>query len=167
MSAALHLLKLCVGADSVEDLATWQAGRMIERRAAGLDARPRHVTRMWPRRAAEILGGGSLYWVIQGYVVVRQVIESFDEVVDANGIRRCAIVLSPGLVRVAARPRPPFQGWRYLSAKDAPPDIHADGPHAARGGFAESAEAYLPAELAIALDGLGVPIRGPARNGAR
>ncbi len=155
MTAALHLVKLCVGADSVDDLATWQATRTAERRAAGLDPRPRHVTRMWPRRAAEILGGGSLYWVIQGYLAVRQTIEAFDEVVAEDGVRRCAIVLSPGLVRVAARPRRPFQGWRYLPAKDAPPDV----PGAPPGGFAEPGEAYLPAELAIALDGLGVPIR--------
>jgi hypothetical protein len=75
-------------------------------------------------------------------------------------VRRCAIVFSPALVRVAARPRPPFQGWRYLVAKDAPPDL----PQA---GFAEAAEAYLPAELAIALDGLGVPVGAPARDGGR
>jgi hypothetical protein len=163
MSAVLHIVKLCVGADSVDDLAGWQAKRTAERRAACLDPRPRHVTRMRPRRAGEILGGGSLYWVIQGYVAVRQAIDSFDEVVSEDGIRRCAIVLSPGLVRVAARPRRPFQGWRYLAAEDAPPDVAADPQH----GFAEGAEAYLPAELAIALDGLGVPIRPPARDGVR
>ena len=160
MSDTLHLVKLCVGADSIDDLATWQARRIAERRAAGLDPRPRHVTRMWPRRADEILRGGSLYWVIQGYVAVRQAVEAFDEVVREDGVRRCAIVLSPDLVRVAARPRAPFQGWRYLAAKDAPPD-------APRAGFAEAAEAYLPADLAIALDGLGVPIRDRARNGVR
>ena len=160
--SALNLVKLCVGAESVEDLASWQARRVAERRAAGLDPRPRHVTRMWPRRAAEILGCGSLFWVIQGYVAVRQAIETFDEVVAEDGIRRCAIVLSPDLVRVAARPRGPFQGWRYLAAKDAPPDVAGS-----QGGFAEAGEAYLPAELAIALDRLGVPLSAPARNGAR
>jgi hypothetical protein len=159
MTARLHLVKLCVGAVSVEDLSDWQARRTAERRAAGLDPRPRHVTRMWPRRAEEILGGGSLYWVIQGYLAVRQSVEAFDEVTGEDGVRRCAIVFSPELVRVAARPRGPFQGWRYLAATDAPPDL-------AR-GLAETAEPYLPAELAIALDGLGVPIRDRARNGAR
>ena len=88
MTAPLNLVKLCVGEASIEDLAGWQARRMAERRAAGLDPRPRHVTRMWPRRAEEILGGGSLYWVIQGYVAVRQVIEAFDEVRGEDGIRR-------------------------------------------------------------------------------
>lgn len=132
---------------------------MAERHAAGLDLRPRHVTRMWPRRAAEILGGGSLYWVVQGYVAVRQAIEAFDDATGEDGIRRCAIVLSPALVRVVARPRAPFQGWRYLAATDAPLDV----PHA----FAEAPEAHLPPELAIALDGLGVPIRDPGLDGAR
>lgn len=147
----LHLVKLCVGATSIEDLASWQAGRIEERRAAGLDPRPRHVTRMWPKRAAEILGGGSLYWVIQGWITVRQGIEAFDEVVDADGIRRCAIVLAPELVPVGVRPRSAFQGWRYLKAEDAPPD--------ARAGFAEAADPFLPADLARALDGLGVVSR--------
>ena len=160
MTTALHLVKLCVGADSIDDLAAWQLKRTAERRAAGVDPRPRHVTRMWPRRAAEILGGGSLYWVIQGYVAVRQPIEAFDEVAAEDGVRRCAIVLSPALIRVAARPRRPFQGWRYLSAGDAPPDV----PGAPKAGFAEAAEGYLPAELAIALDGLGVPVRNPTGN---
>jgi hypothetical protein len=159
MGGSLHLIKLSVGSDSVDDLAAWQAGRVAERRAAGLDPRPRHVTRMWPRRADDILGGGSLYWVIQGYIAVRQPIESFDEVVAEDGVRRCAIVLSPTLVRVAPRPRRPFQGWRYFAVSDAPPDV-PDGPQT---GFAEAAEGYLPAELAIALDGLGVPIRERSR----
>jgi hypothetical protein len=156
MSAPLHLIKLCVGAESVDDLATWQARRIAERQAAGLDPRPRHVTRMWPRRAEEILGGGSLYWVMGGYIAARQAVEAFDEVVAEDGVRRCAIVMSPMIVRVAARPRGPFQGWRYFAVGDAPPDV----PQA---GFAEAAEAYLPADLAIALDGLGVPMRDRVR----
>ena len=153
MSGGLHILKLCVGAVSIDDLATWQAGRVAERRAAGLDARPRHVTRMWPKRADEILGGGSLYWVIQGWITVRQAIEDFAEVRGEDGIRRCAIVLSPELVTVSPRPRAAFQGWRYMAAGDAPPDART----LANGGFAEEAEAFgLPPELAQALDGLGV-----------
>jgi hypothetical protein len=64
----LHLVKLCVGADGVEDLASWQAQRMRLAEAEGRPATPRHVTRMWPRRAPEILRGGSLYWVFKGMV---------------------------------------------------------------------------------------------------
>ena len=147
----LHLVKLCVGTDSIEDLRQWQAGRIEERRAAGLDRRPRHVTRMWPKRADELLAGGSLYWVIQGWISVRQTILAFDEVRREDGIRRCAIVLSPELVPVSPRPRAAFQGWRYLAAEDAPPDVQT--------GFAEAADPFLPADLARALDGLGVVSR--------
>lgn len=149
----LHLIKLSVGSTSLDSLRQWQAERSAERRAAGLDPRPRHVTRMWPKRADEILGdglgdGGSIYWVIQGWILGRQVIESFDEVRREDGIRRCAIVLSPEPVPVTPRQRAPFQGWRYLAAADAPPD--------ARSGFGEAADPFLPADLARALDGLGV-----------
>lgn len=145
----VHMLKLCVGTASVEDLHEWQDGKVAERKAAGLDPRPRHVTRMWPKRADELLDGGSLYWVMQGWITVRQAIEGFEEVRREDGIRRCAIVLSRELVPVVPRPRAAFQGWRYLKPEDAPEDAKS-------GGFAEEAETFLPAELARALDGLGV-----------
>ncbi|MEM7683335.1 MAG: DUF1489 domain-containing protein [Pseudomonadota bacterium] len=149
MSAPLHMVKLCVGADVVDDLREWQGGRIAERRKAGLDPRPRHVTRMWPRRSDEILAGGSLFWVFRGAVLARQRIEDLQEVIGQDGIRRCAIVMSPEIVLVETRPRRPFQGWRYLNAKDAPPDIRN-----------QSADTVtLPPKLAIALDDLGVVAR--------
>ena len=151
MSGPLHMIKLCVGADTVDDLVQWQKKRTAARRAAGEDPRPRHVTRMWPRRADEILAGGSLYWVFRGAVLARQKIEALEEVTGEDGIRRCAIIFSPEIVRVEARPRRPFQGWRYLTAADAPPDLTAQ----------QAAAKDLPPELAVALDGLGVvPRRG-------
>jgi hypothetical protein len=145
----LHLVKLCVGTDSVEDLLQWQAKRSAERLAAGLDARPRHVTRMWPRRADELLRGGSLYWVIRGVIRVRQRIAALEEVIGEDGIRRCAIVFDPPLVPTAPRPRRPFQGWRYLAASDAPPDI----------GTAPGDEPDLPPGLREELTRFGV-LRG-------
>jgi len=145
----LNLIKLCVGAESIDDLAASQARRIAERRRQGLDPRPRHVTRMWPKRADEILDGGSLYWVFKGIALARQRIEDFQEVVGQDGIRRCAIVLSPELVQVEARQKRPFQGWRYLEARDAPRD--APGPRAEG--------AALPSALAVALDHLGVVAR--------
>jgi hypothetical protein len=117
----LHLIKLCVGADSVEDLVDWQASP----RAHGPDGLPRHVTRMWPKRADELLDGGSLYWVIRGVLQARQRILRLDEVDRGDGIARCALVLDPEVVRTEARPRRPFQGWRYLTADDVPPDLAA------------------------------------------
>ena len=146
--SALNLVKLCVGADTVDDLVQWQDQRSADRRARGEDPRPRHVIRMWPRRADELLDGGSLYWVFRGAVLARQQIEDLQEVIDEQGIRRCAIVMSPKIIHVETRPRRPFQGWRYLTGDDAPPDL--DGP---------VADVGLPVELALALNDIGVVAR--------
>ncbi|TPE53133.1 DUF1489 family protein [Amaricoccus solimangrovi] len=144
MSASLHLVKLCVGAAEVSDLVSWQAARMEEARAAGRTPLPSHVTRMWPRRAEELLDGGSLYWVFKGLILARQRILSLDPRTGADGIERCAITLDPVVTRTAPRPRRPFQGWRYLPAAEAPPDVAA------------AAEPELPAPLALELDQIGV-----------
>ena len=117
--ADLHLLKLCVGAESVQDLLDWQASA----RAKGSDGLPRHVTRMWPKREDALLQGGSLYWVIKGVILCRQGIVRLDPVDRGDGIRRCGIVLDTDVVRVAATPKRPFQGWRYLKPDDAPRDL--------------------------------------------
>jgi hypothetical protein len=117
----VHLIKLCVGAEAVEDLTDWQKTA----RAKGPDGLPRHVTRMWPKRAEEVLNGGSLYWVFKGSVLCRQRILRLDEVEGGDSILRCGIVLDPAIVRVSAAQRRPFQGWRYLSPEDAPRDIAA------------------------------------------
>lgn len=123
MSEPLHLIKLSVGSENVASLTKWQSTRAAQTR----DGLPRHVTRMWPRREAELLDGGSIYWVIRGFIRVRQRIVRLDEADLGDGIRRCAIVLDPALVSTAATPRRPFQGWRYLRAADAPVDLtHAD-----------------------------------------
>jgi hypothetical protein len=142
----LNLVKLCVGAEGVEDLIGWVEARAEERRRAGLSYTSRHVTRMWPRRAEEILGGGSLYWVFKGWVLARQTIEDFEPVDLGDGIRRCGIVMRPEVVLTEARPRRPFQGWRYLTEKDASPDLAAGA----------DAAAEMPAELRRALGDLGV-----------
>ena len=143
---ALHLVKLCVGTDTIDELRAWQSRRSADRLANGQDPRPRHVTRMWPRRADELLAGGSLYWVIRGAIQVRQRILGLEEITGQDGIRRCAIVLDPALVPTALRPRRPFQGWRYLAAADAPPDICA----------APGEDADLPSGLREALSRFGV-----------
>ncbi|MEL7347495.1 MAG: DUF1489 domain-containing protein [Pseudomonadota bacterium] len=156
--AALSLVKLCVGVDTIEDLATWQSSRTELRRHAGADPRPRHVTRMWPRRVEEMRLGteeaGSLYWVIKGLILVRQRILALEEVVGEDGISRCGLVLDPALVRTESRPRRVFQGWRYLPAADAPSDL---GPWQAGSG---GGEYHLPVELEAALDAIGVGAAG-------
>jgi hypothetical protein len=138
----LHLIKLCVGAEQVEDLISWQQNP----RARGPDGLPRHVTRMWPKRAEELLAGGSLYWVFKGAVLARQRILRLDEVAGADGILRCGIVLNPEIIRTAAAPKRPFQGWRYLKPADAPPDL----PRARKG------DDRLPPALDAALADLGL-----------
>ena len=115
----MHMIKLCVGAERVEDLLHWQTNP----RAKGPDGRPWHVTRMWPKRAEEIAGEGSLYWVFKGLVLCRQPILRFEPVDRGDGINRCGIILDPSVTRVASTPKRPFQGWRYLKPEDAPRDL--------------------------------------------
>ena len=118
----LHLVKLCVGAESVEDLDRWIRQRILEKGIAGLPQEQTHTTRMIPKRAEEILEGGSLYWVIKGFVQVRQRLVDIRPFKDANGVERCDLVLDPDIVRTEMQPRRPFQGWRYLTETDAPRD---------------------------------------------
>jgi hypothetical protein len=119
----LHLLKLCVGCDSIRDLEEWieEQRRYAARR--GVAYEQRHTTRMVPKRASEIVAGGSLYWVIKGQIACRQRLVAIDPFVDAVGIGRCDLVLDGTVVPVAPRRFRPFQGWRYLETKDAPADI--------------------------------------------
>lgn len=119
----LHLVKLCVGATSIADLEEWIAGRASAARKAGVAFEQVHVTRMVPTRRDELLDGGSLFWVIKGEIAARQRLLDLRTFVDGDGVRRCALVLDPAVVRVAPRPSRPFQGWRYLAAADAPPDL--------------------------------------------
>ncbi len=146
MRPSVHLLKLCVGTDSIAELADWHRRRGEEMRALGRDPRPVHVTRMWPKRADELIdGGGSLYWVFKGMVLGRQRILALDPRDGADGIRRCGIVLDAEIVPVVPQPRRPFQGWRYLRPEDAPRDLDA-----------ASAAAELPPKLMAELSDIGV-----------
>lgn len=119
----LHLLKICVGVDAIEELAAWQDRRLKELRRRKKSPRLYHVTRQTPQRAAEIVDGGSLYWIIKGFVRVRQRIIAIEPVVGEDGIQRCGLALDPALVRTHLQPRRPHQGWRYLGAADAPADL--------------------------------------------
>ena len=140
--ATINLIKLSVGTESVEDLQAWH--RNV--RAQGGDGLPRHVTRMWPKREKEILNGGSIYWVIKGVIQCRQRILRLDEVIGHDGIRRCAIVLEPELIRTVQATKRPFQGWRYLKPEDSPADLPKGREN----------EEALPPELAGALADIGV-----------
>lgn len=143
MADCIHLVKLCVGAEGVEDLIRWQKTRQ----ARGEDGHPVHITRMWPRRAGEVVAGGSLYWVFRGAILARQRVLRLDRVTGLDGIARCAIVLDARVIRTEPAPRRPFQGWRYLEPAEAPADL---------GGAGVQAEAAVPPALLAALAELGV-----------
>jgi hypothetical protein len=128
---ALHLIKLCVGCDSVRELEGWIKQRLKDKRKRGEKPEHVHRTRMVPKRAAELVDGGSLYWVIRGEVVCRQRIRDVRPFHDKDGIGRCGLVLDPKVILVAPRPHRAFQGWRYLAAKDAPRDLEKATPGAA------------------------------------
>jgi len=130
---SLHLIKLCVGVERVEDLEAYWRGQ----------TRRRVHTRQTPKRADELVDGGSLFWVIKGVIQCRQPILAVET--DGEGqAARCEIIVGLPVVRTHAAPRRPFQGWRYLKPEEAPPDL-SDGA----GG--ETA----PPELARALRELG------------
>lgn len=122
----VHLLKLAVGASSVPDLEGWVAAQASAARAAGAEPAARITTRMAPKRADEVLDGGSLYWVVKGVVAARQRILALEPFTDGAGVGRIRILLAPVVVPVRPRPCRPFQGWRYLRPQDAPADLSTD-----------------------------------------
>lgn len=136
----LHMIKLSVGSESVETLAGWQRERLRNH------GRLWHGTRMTPRRQEELLDGGSIYWVIKGFIQARQRLVGFDFLLEAEDNRTTMLLLDPELVPVEPRRHRPFQGWRYLEPEDAPRDL-------ARG---ETAGEDLPPEMLAELRDLGL-----------
>jgi len=118
----VHLIKLCVGVDTVAELAEWQAERLRRLARAKKQVGHCHRTLQMPRRRDEVLDGGSLYWVIKGFVLVRQRVLDLRPDLKDDGTACCGIVLNTELVATRAHPRRAFQGWRYLDPADAPRD---------------------------------------------
>lgn len=141
----VHLIKLCVGADDIADLAGWQAERLAEMKRRGVPQVLAHVTRMTPKRAEELLDGGSLYWVMKGVIRCRQKLIGIEQFTDGEGIGRCRLILDPEIVPTRRQERRPFQGWRYLDAKDAPADVKRD-----------EADDDMPEEMRRELEELGL-----------
>ena len=134
----LHLIKLCVGCDTVEELLEW-------REASRVSGQPWILrTRQTPKRAAELVEGGSLFRVYKGFILSRQEIRAVNTVGEGQA-RRCEVTLDERVVRTAPTPRRPFQGWRYLAPADTPADISSPGETAA-----------LPQDLARRLREVGV-----------
>jgi len=136
----LHLIKLSVGTEDLDDLRRWHAKRQAE------TGRVFHRTRMMPRRREELLAGGSIYWVIKGFVTLRQRLVGVERISYADGTPATELVLDPQHVRTVPTPHRPFQGWRYLLPADAPADLD-DLP----GGMAD-----MPAEMLAELRHLGL-----------
>jgi hypothetical protein len=130
------MIKLCVGCDTVEELVAWHGGE-----AGSLRPWTMH-TRQTPKRAAEMVGGGSLYRVFKGVILCRQPILDIATLGEGPNAR-CEVTLDPRIVRVAPTPRRAFQGWRYLEPNDAPEDLGQD------------LDAEIPTELARQLRELG------------
>ncbi|MDA1089104.1 MAG: DUF1489 domain-containing protein [Proteobacteria bacterium] len=141
-----HLIKLSVGVEDVRHLARLQDQRLADAERRGGVAELKHVTRNTPKRAKEILKGGSIFWVIKGFVRARQPVIALRPVERDDGRPACALVLKPGLIRTELRSFRPFQGWRYLSADDAPPDA----------AFLKEGQEDVPDEMAAELKGLGL-----------
>ena len=128
---ALHLIKLCVGCDFVKELEDWIREKRKRLKKSGSTREHIHTTRMVPKRAEELVAGGSLYWVIRGQIMCRQRLIAVRPFTDKEGVGRCRLVLEPKVVLVELRPFRAFQGWRYLESKDAPRDLDRAAPGAA------------------------------------
>jgi len=136
---------MCVGAHSVMDLYNWQKKRLVKnQKSSGLSAI--HITRMRPKRATELLSGGSLYWVFKGYILARQRIIDLEDILGKDNILRCAIILDHQIILTEPRSKRPFQGWRYLKINEAPRDTNL---------FSES-DIKLPISLEKHLFELGI-----------
>jgi hypothetical protein len=119
----MHLQKLSVGSESIQDLKDWQDTMVARRLQAGQSPHHQHVTRMFPKQKDALEAGGSIYWVIKGLILCRNRIVRLEEVTRHDGASACAIIMDPDLIPVVPTPRRAFQGWRYLKPEDAPDDL--------------------------------------------
>jgi hypothetical protein len=140
----LHLLKMAVGIASLDEMRRLRAARIKEHGGSWI------YTRNHPRRTEAVLAGGSIYWVIRGQIRVRQRVTGFDSKRDDKGRAYCLIMVEPELVPTLSRPWRAFQGWRYLTAADAPPDLAGSSSEPAGGRDG------LPDRLVAELRGLGL-----------
>jgi hypothetical protein len=134
----MHIIKLCVGVGTLEELESYRNERAHWWGADYGEAVHVHRTRTMPKRAGEIVGQGSIYWVISGVIRCRQPILRLAEATDSGGKPCCDIIMAPDLIRTVPRPKGPFQGWRYLDPRDAPADLQDS--RGEEGGAAEIAE---------------------------
>ena len=142
----VNLVKLCVGITTINQLEQLQSMRRGEYVKAGRPPVNIHITRNKPKRSKEIINSGSLYWVIRRQIRVRQKIIRIDDIEDAEGRKKCCLVLDPDLIKTEHRAYRPFQGWRYLEQSDAPADLSNN----------QKAGSEMPSEMEKELRGLGL-----------
>ncbi len=135
----MHMVKLCVGVENLDDMIAWQARQMQTL------PNPIHRTRAYPKQAEELLNGGSIYWVVKRAIRFRQRIIDIRKVQDDEGRALCELNFDPELLQTYAQPKRPFQGWRYLKPHDAPRDLKSG-----------DAARDIPADLDTALKAAGV-----------
>lgn len=122
----IHMVKLCVGVASVEELESYRDERAHWWGADYGEDVHVHRTRMMPKRREEMEGMSSIYWVMSGTICCRQPILRLAPYTDAEGKDYCDIIMAPDIVRTLPYPKRPFQGWRYLRPEDAPPDMESN-----------------------------------------
>ena len=142
----INLVKLCVGAENVSDLANRQSQKRIAISGLKEEHQIIHITRMWPKREKELTAGGSIYWVFKGLILARQQIEGLEEIKGTDGIKRCGLILSKKIFKTEPKPKRPFQGWRYLKKSDSPKDL---------GQYSQD-ENELPRNMQLELTKLGI-----------
>ena len=142
----VHLVKMAVGVESLDHLAQLQKQRRAKLKAERGKAILIHKTRNMPKREAEIVKAGSIYWIVKGFIRVRQRILGFEKGVGREGKPFCEIRLDPKLVRTVPLPHKPMQGWRYLEDADKPADL--------TGKAAEAEE--MPPDMMLKLRELGL-----------
>jgi hypothetical protein len=140
----IHLLKTAAGCASLEDLIERQKSRAERKRGVGLVFV--HRTRNTPKRADEVLDGGSIYWIIKGAIRARQPIVAIGPALGRTGRPRCGLTMAFPPIPTLPAPRGAIQGWRYLDSADAPPDLAQAGAGASK----------LPPAMADELQRLGL-----------
>lgn len=118
----VHLIKLSVGPETLSELEAWQQQRLKDQKRRKQPQELMHITRHMPKRAEEVLDGGSIYWVIKGWLCARQKLIELRPL-DIDGVRHCGLIYDPEMIRVRPRQQRPFQGWRYFDPKSAPEDL--------------------------------------------
>ena len=140
----LHLIKLSVGSTSFSSLDSWQQ-RVAFKHSSGKKVF-NHGTTMRPKRTEELLAGGSVYWVVKGFIIGRNPLVAIDYDPKAAGRQKCSLLCGLPMIPVMPRRFRAFQGWRYFKPADAPRDMTRT----------QMKKGHLPPEMMAELSDLGL-----------